>query len=500
MKKLFYILIPALLSITACKNGLDTEPTNFYTQDTYWSTSKQALEGLTGCYQVLASTDFYGGSTPHRWEAMTPNAYNYSNGHASNDFARGIQTGTTLGMNNNLWNGGYKGIGRCNTVIDKVSAMDIDAVLKSRIIGEAKFLRAFFYDKMNVVFGGVPLILSTPDINSHSSLPRNTYEEVLNQILKDLSDAEAALPVSYPASDAGRATKGAALALTARVQLQDKKYPAVVTTIDKLFALNKYSLYSNYNGLFRKANSGNSEIIFDVRFKAPESTHEYDLVMAQYSTQAPLKSLIDVYQMTDGKSIQESTLYNPADPYKNRDPRFAQTILYLGAPWRNRTATSADLHQTGFSFRKFTEYNATTAGTITNSDLNYIVIRYADVLLMYAEAANEVNGPTAAVYNRVNEVRKRPTVNMPELPAGLSKEEMRQAIRLERRIEMAGEMSYFYDIRRWGTIETEMVGPIKDHAGNTIQTRSFDPQRDYLWPIPYTEIDLNPALKQNPKY
>ena len=372
--------------------------------------------------------------------------------------------------------------------------------LKNRIIGEAKFLRAFFYNRINELFNGVPLILSEPNADEHANVPRSSYEEVFNQIIQDLDEAAAVLPVSYPASDDGRATKGAALALKARAMLQQHRYEEVVATTEEIFALNHYELFPDYNGIFRKANEGNSEIIFDIRFKAPEVTNSYDIIMAQYSTQAPVQGLVDVYQMTDGLSIEESGLYDPNNPYVNRDPRFSQSIVYIGAPWRNRTATATDLHQTGYTFWKFTEYNETTAGTIVNSDVNYVEIRYADVLLMYAEALNELSGPTPEVYVAINQIRTRPSVEMPELPMGLNQEEMRQAIRLERRIELAGEGSYFDDIRRWGTIEEEMVGPIYNYQGNVIQTRDFNPTRDYYWPIPFTEIDLNPALEQNPNY
>ena len=182
-----------------------------------------------------------------------------------------------------------------------------------------------------------------------------------------------------------------------------------------------------------------------------------------------------------------------------------QTIAWVGKPWRNRTATAADFHQTGYAFIKYTEYNATSTGTINNSDIPYVVLRYADVLLMYAEAVNELEGPVESVYNAVNEVRGRESVNMPPLPLNLSKEQMREAIQLERRIEMAGEDDYFYAIRRWKTVEKLMNGSvhtssIPPYSGAVIETRTFNPDRDYLWPIPYTEIDLNPNLTQNPGY
>src|SRR5690606_3652766 len=143
---------------------------------------------------------------------------------------------------------------------------------------------------------------------------------------------------------------------------------------------------------------------------------------------------------------------------------------------------------------KFTEYNATTQGTIpaNQSDDNFVVIRFADVLLMYAEALNEVSGPVQDVYSSINKVRQRPSVNMPPLPSGLSQEEMRETIRYERRIELGVELRYFFDIRSWGTLDLLMNHPVYNYKNDLIQIRSFKPNRDYYWPIPYTEIDLNP--------
>lgn len=501
MKQRIYLaLFSTTLFAAGCHKLMDTKPTTFYTQESFWKTRAQAQEGLTGCYQVLIS--FYTGATPFLFETMSPNAFNYTNASSANSFAMGTQTATTTGINSNYWAWAYRGIGRCNTLLDRVPAIEMDEGVKARMIAEAKFLRAFFYNKINTMFSGVPLILETPNLPAHAKLPRNSFTEVLNQILKDLDEAIAVLPSSYPAAEGGRATKGAALALKARILLQNNRYQEVVSTIDALKALNRYSLFANYQGIFKKENEGNAEVIFDIRFKGPELVNEYDIIMAQYSTQAPLQGLVDAYRMTDGKTTSESSLYDPAKPYENRDPRFKQTILYLGARWRNRTATAVDLHQTGYTFRKFTKYNETTVGTIpgAESDVSYIEIRYADVLLMYAEAINELLGPTNDVYAAVNAVRQRPTVAMPALPVGLDKEAMRQAIRLERRIELAGEGSYFYDIRRWKTIDQEMNASIKNYAGKVLGTRSFNPERDYLWPVPYTEIDLNPALEQNPNY
>src|SRR5690625_522217 len=502
MKKLFIYFFSAILAFLSmnCTNVLQTDPTDFYSQDSYWKNGEQVLNALTGCYRVLNDAELYNAQTPFMFDCMSPNAFNYDNQRSAGDIARGVHSATTLGMNDAMWKGCYRGIGRCNTLLSNIDQVEMDADLKSRISGEAKFLRAFFYHRLNVLFNGVPLILEQPNPSEHANLPRNSYEECLNQIILDLDEAISALPISYSKSDDGRATKGAAMALKARVLLQDGQYERVVDVTEEIINMGHYKLFPDYNGIFRKTNEGNEEIIFDIRFKAPDLTNNYDIIMAQYNTQAPVQELVDAYQMIYGKSIHESSLYSPESPYENRDPRFEQSIIYIGVPWRSRTATTADLHQTGYSFRKFTEYNASTVGTITNSDVNYIEIRYADVLLMHAEALNEVSGPTEKVHNSVNQLRQRPSVDMPPLDENLGKDEMREAIRLERRIELAGEGSYFFDIRRWGIIENVMNGPIYDYKGDLIENRKFSAPRDYYWPIPFTEIDLNPNLKQNPGY
>jgi hypothetical protein len=499
-KYFFFILFTFFLM--NCSKKLETNPTSFFSQDNYWTSSQHVLDALAGCYQSLAK-GIFDGSNEFQLENLTPNSFYNGTGDAIVEFVEGRQTATTLGINSRTWSNCYKGIGRCNTVLDNIEKVDMDKNLSSRIIGEAKFLRAFLYQRLNIVFHGVPLILNEPNIETDAKLPRNTYEEVLTQVLKDLDDAIAVLPVSYPKTDDGRITKGAALSMKARVLLQEKKYPEVVNLCKEVFGLNVYDLFPDYGGVFKKANEGNEEIIFDVRYKAPDLTNgDYNIIFAQFQTMSPTRELVDAYEMKDGLTIDKSPLYDPDHPYENRDPRFKQTILYIGMPWRNRTATAADLHQSGYGFWKSTEYNATTQGTIPpdQSDDNFIVIRFADVLLMYAEALNEVSGPVPDVYSSINKVRQRPSVNMPPLPSGLSQEEMREIIRHERRIELAGEARYFFDIRRWKTIEDVMNQSVYDYKNNLLQKRSFNPARDYFWPIPFTEIDLNPNLKQNTGY
>jgi hypothetical protein len=346
----------------------------------------------------------------------------------------------------------------------------------------------------------VPLILETPDQELHGDLGRNDKSDVVTQVIKDLDDAIASLAET---NDAGRATKGAALALKSRVLLYENNWSEAANTAQQVIDLNQYSLFPDYRGLFMLENENNSEVIWDIQFKLPEFGHSYDDAVDRHSNNSPLKSLVDANYMVDGLPISESPLYSTEEPYKDRDPRLYQTVRLMGYMYNGEIDTPQQLDQTGFGAKKFTTYSDSThipeipGG---KSEINPIVIRYAEVLLNFAEAKNEAEGPVESVYNAINQLRRRPSVNMPDLPSGLSKDEIREEIRHERRIELAMEGKYLEDIKRWRTAEIEMNGPTYDWQGNVYEARSFDPNRDYLWAIPTQEIDLNPNLQQNPNW
>ncbi|MDR1381334.1 MAG: RagB/SusD family nutrient uptake outer membrane protein, partial [Tannerella sp.] len=216
---------------------------------------------------------------------------------------------------------------------------------------------------------------------------------------------------------------------------------------------------------------------------------------------APLKELVDKYQMTDGKSIHESQLYDPEKPYENRDPRLHYSITVIGYPYNGKLITKQDVMTTGFGMKKYTSYSDDEEiPYVERSAFNSILIRYAEVLLTYAEARNEASGPDPSVYDALNQVRRREGVAMPDIQPGLTKEQLREAIRLERRIELALEGLYYSDILRWRTAEIENNGTMHDADGVDIVVRKFRPDRDYLWPIPYNQTILNPNLLQNPNW
>ncbi|MGQ8338765.1 RagB/SusD family nutrient uptake outer membrane protein [Sunxiuqinia sp. A32] len=498
MKKIY--IIPIFISIllfSACEDYLITVPSDQYTVENFWSSEEEAQAGLTGVYQVLRG---YHANQILYSSQLSPNSSRFDDPGGWRSLARGVAQ-TTNPLFQSAWDANYRGIGRANTVIDNVNPenlADTDLSVITQIIAEAKYLRAFFYFDLVNKFGGVPLILETPDNAIHGEMGRNERSEVVTQILKDLNDAIAALAND---NDPGRVTKGAALALKARVLLYEESWAEAASTAQLVMDLAKYSLFPDYRGLFMLENENNSEVIWDIQFKLTEFGHGYDDAVDRHSNNSPLKGLVDSYYMTDGMSIQESSMYDSADPYANRDPRLYQTVRLLGNMYNGNIDTEQQLDQTGFGTKKFTTYsdnNQIAEIPGGKSEVNPIVIRYAEVLLTYAEAKNEAEGPVESVYNALNQLRNRPTVNMPDFPAGLTKDEMRQEIRNERRVELAMEGKYLEDIKRWKTAEVEMNGPVYNSEGDVYEVRKFDPNRDYLWAIPSQEIDLNSNLDQNP--
>ncbi|HVU57837.1 MAG TPA: RagB/SusD family nutrient uptake outer membrane protein [Puia sp.] len=526
MNKLFLACISIVLLAGCSKHVLDTQPNNSYTEDTYWTSDKNALAYLSGCYQALMFNGVYGYATPLWEETATPNAYDYGNSDGFSLIALGTQNATNTttgnivtGIISSRWTDAYGGVGRCNTLlanIDKVPVLD--TALRARMKAETKFLRALFYTLLETYYGDVPLILDEPDLAGQANLSRTPRLQVVAQILKDLNEAAPELPAKYSGSDIGRATKGAALGLMARVLLFEasplnnssgdvSKWAQAAAAAQAVMNLSDagYGLFPNYRSLFLPANENKQETVFDVQYSlvSPGLGNSFDLIDRSYNTNAPLLDLVNAYQCTDGLPIDQSPLYDAAHPYANRDPRMSMTIVYPGARYLGAVTTANSPFQfTGYGVKKYSIYDSVASTNLINqagkSETNYMVIRYADILLMYAEAQNEATGPDASVYDAVKQVRLR--AGMPELPAGLTQAQMRDAIHLERRVEFACEGFYYNDIRRWKTAEQVMNATIYNSQGQPIVQRSFDANRDYWWPVPQPQRDLDPNLSQNINY
>jgi len=486
-------MIVTVLLLSCNKSYLNTSPTDTYTEATFWTSQDNALSAVNGCYAVLYHFINY----KLYLDNITPNSYNQS---GQTQLATGTQDPGNVDWFASVWNWNYQGIGRTNDLLAHIDQVDMDDNLKKRIKGEAFFLRALYYEELVSYYGGVPLVLSAPDLVQQAKLPRDPKDKVVSQILSDLDSAALLLPLSYSGSDIGRATKGAARSLKARVLLYEGRWQEAAAVADQVMKLGVYSLFPDYRQLFMEANENNAEVIFDIQYTAPDYVHSLNLNLDLQLNIAPLGDLVNSYLMKDGLPASASSLYNPAKPYDNRDPRLLQTIVVPGYLFKGMISADKRYYSTGFGYKKYTTYddNTTYPTDVVNSALNIILIRYADVLLMYAEAENESAGPDASVYAALNQIRRR--AGMPDIPPGLSQSDMRGVIRLERRIELAGEGLYYNDIRRWHTAEKVMNGPIYNSKGAVIQTRSFNKDRDYLWPIATVTIEQNPNLEQNPGY
>lgn len=522
MKKQVYLFLSVLLlagNFTAC--DLETQPTDSYNQETFWHTATAAKYGLNACYAALRHRGLYGTGVVLWEESATPNAYNYDNRDGWNNIALGTHT-SDAAVFANRWKGAYIGIGRCNLLLNQIDKnRELTSLEIGKMKAEARFLRALYYSVLATYFDKVPLITDEPDIEQ-VHLPRTDRETIIAFLLQELDEISSLLPKTYSnKADVGRATAGAALALKARILLfeasellnpegKTEKWRLAADAAQAVMKLNLYKLYPDYRSLFFMSNENSSECIFDVQFLYPNLTNEIGLTLRQYNNCAPTRNLIDSYWMKDGKPREESIYKNSAD-YTDLDPRFYRTIVYPGSTFMGETVKPDGTNinfkviQTGYTYKKLIEYDEAKVTTF-NYDMeggtNYMVLRYADVLLMYAEAKNELGEMNQEVWEQtIRSIRERAgfsSTSALDYP-GQDPALLKKIIRYERRMELAGEGLYYNDIRRWKTAETEMNGMIYKHDGTTIISRTFNKERDYWWPVPSKELELNPMLQPNNK-
>ena len=434
-----------------------------------------------------------------------------------------------------IWTEQYAAIRKVNRLIEKID--DVPAVNtaqrqgKERMKGEAYFLRSYFYLELFKRYGKVPIIKRVLQISDDLNIPRNTVEEVVDFIADDCDLAIPYLSKENTPNNIGRATQGAAMMIKARAYLlaasplhnannDASKWERAANAAKAIMDLRLYQEDPDYKGLFHKRTASN--IIFQSNLNNGDWVKQM-FIPSMHGTAwiQPLQNLVDVYEMTNGKAINENgSGYDANNPYANRDPRFYASIIYNGAPWKGETVqtyiggldglTSAEgsLTQTGYYLRKLIDENASVSPDYRSGDHYWVYMRYEDVLLMYAEAKNEaLAAPDASVYDAVNIVRTR--LSMPELPIGLNKGQMRTRIRRERQVELAFEGSRFWDIRRWQIGEevmTEAHGMRVVKNGNDftyepflVESRIYKPAFN-LFPVPQSEYNKNNKMDQNKDY
>jgi len=487
MQKVTGIALFAAVLITAqsCKKSFLDEPRQAATPAVqFWKTQDDATKAVNAMYANL-----------REWKniAFAPIAVesvpsdDAEKGSSVNDASffnnfDNYTASSTDGQIADFWAGQYQTINFTNQVLDNVPNISMDANLKNRYLAEAKFIRAYAYFRLVRAFGDVPLRLNVPKDATEYNKPRTPKAEVWAAVEQDLTDAAATLPQSYGAADAGRITKGAALALHAKVAMYQQKWADVLNYTNQVMGLG-YSLFPNYEQLFRTNNENNSESVFEIQ--SDLVTGNGDASNSQYSQVQGVRG-----SNGGGWGFNVPT-QDLANAYEAGDPRRDATIIFRGETTPEGDAIPATGDNPMYNQKSYVPFSMWVSGFNEGVQQNIRVIRYADVLLMNAEAANETGNSAQAIAS-LELVRARARAgNAAILPkvTTTDKAALQAAIWKERRVEFAMEFDRYFDVIRQGR-GTAVFGPKGWKAG-----------KNEVWPVPQAEIDLSAGvLTQNPGY
>jgi hypothetical protein len=513
------LLAAVAVSTAACDRDFLTEvPSDFVAPENFYRNAGDALAAVNSAYASfinlpgpLSSNDYVGRNfwmvAEYPTEVVTSrlSAANerslVDNYHTQFNSAHAYLEG--------IWQAAYAGINRANSVIDRVPGVAMDATRRDQIVAEAKFLRALHYYWLAGLFGGVPLKLNETQSIAGATVARATVQETWAQVAKDLTEAAAVLPQTWPAADYGRVTRGAALTLLGKAYLQSAAtgattadYQRAIDTFRQVLTLG-YLLDPNYASLFDGSNEGSREIIFSFQNVRVDG---YGGRMTEWFS--PITNPQIFAAGAQNQFQGERPFY---DSYNAADVRKAGTWLTsftnggrtITWAWTSGIQTATNYGSTGPAPRKYLDLAAPDGGAEAP---DYVILRYADVLLSLAEAINATAGPTAEAYGFVNQVRARASV--PALTAGLGQAAFMDSLFLERRYELALEMHGTFDNRRnwpWAKarIEAHMAQiTTLNRSPFTSSVTKFDarpiPDKYRLYPIPVRACELSELLTQNP--
>lgn len=553
-------LAGSLALLSACEDWLEIEPKDRFGDTTVWGSEENADMFLNDIYNQLPhlnneiqNLDQYSDNSYVGAEWMNARTTIYTGALSPTSWIPGPWDMWKWGrQNNDDAKGQYERIRSCNLFITKVTESDFSAEYKKERLAEARFLRAWFYHYLWMAYGGVPIITEVLDNNVSTDIfyPRETAQKTFEFIDKELDEIKDDLPPRRSGSDLGRASKGAILTLKGWVELfhaselrnpgKDKKrWEAAAATLKDVIDLQVYHLQPTILDLWTEATNNNDEVIFDFQMSKQNGGRREGLfgpvfvkgVQSSWGNMQPTQELVDDYCMANGLPITDpASGYNKNNPYKNREKRFYQSILYDGSMWQGEeiitrvgvgspneidTSSDSDVTNTGYYTRKTIDESVNGADNLqmSNGMANYIFFRYADVLLMYAEASLEAGDkPTAVEY--LDMVRTRGG-NMPSIddtyPLGITENQLREIIRRDRRIELAFEDKRWWDILRWKICDGENgvmnkpIGGMKiedtngdgvwEYNYHEVGKRTFLP-RMYYQPIPQYVIDKNPVIRE----
>ncbi len=522
---------------------LDRAPQDQISSETFWKSESDVELALNGCYAYVGASvyDAYN-------DAYADNSYGQYPWESN---ATIISAGTIDANMNDGYD--YAGIRRFNYFLDNIDKAPVSEDVKKQYTSEVRVLRAWTYFNMAKKFGAVPLIKNFFINGEDVAIAPTAESEVMDFVISELDAVIGNLPVENVFKS--RVSKAAALALKSRIHLFNNQFAEAASAAQQVMGLG-YELFkvsslsaadladdyaafvdfetaeeeqkfylglASYQKLFWEANEGNVEVIMEVEYM-PESAYEYssgintiylaDNAGGGWSSVTPVQSLVDSYWTIEGEDFVEpskesrAAAYNNGDysaayleEFKNRDTRLYASILFPGAMWNDLqdgfefswNKGGSNISKTGYNYRKMVDPSESAQSGQYKGPQNFPVIRYAEVLLTYAEAKNEASGPSGEIYDALDAIRLRAGMPAIDRAAVASKDALRSLIRNERRIELAGEGLRWDDIRRWG-ISQEVMTSIYSIDGDLAQERRYDPKYIRL-PYPQTAVDRNPNLK-----
>ena len=561
MIKIFSPILLGLLIMTSCKKRdfLEQTVTNTLNEESVFTDSARTMDALVGIYDDIGNFAAHNRFSTSGLAAASDEAESSLQGGGAEFIKWATGSISAINTNNDVWPVCYANIRSVNVFLKNISRSPLSAPLKERVSGEARFLRAWYYFQLVKHFGGV-ILVGDNIYNPDDALPgkRNTYEECVNYITSECDATANILPLVHLSQDYGRITKGACLALKSRILLyaasplfnggqvatdaqlkivtgyaaaDNQRWLKAALAAEDVQNLNAYQLSEDNVtaagfGFYRVFPlRKNTEYILAKMLPLNKDLETfYDPSSRSGSANAfPYQELVDDFGMKNGKPITDPTSgYNPADPYTNRDPRLAYSVLYNGGlrmdrntkkrtPVYTYTGSPDGGSKTGYYVLKMLDSASINVAGFPSTQRCFPLIRYAEILLNRAEALNEFQGPTTVVYDLVSAIRKRAGLVPFQLPAGLTQDQMRQRIRNERRIELAYEEHRFWDVRRWKIAEqtdnrvlngmqvTRLANGTFTYKVIPVRQHSFRPGM-YLFPIPQSEINKSAdgSLLQNP--
>lgn len=478
-----------------CNGKLDLDPIGSISQESFYTTASDAQAAVVACYNAILAYHT-GGSGSNvtgmdMWgDIQSSDAEPHPDGVAWNQIYQ-----YTLQPNNgelaNQWFQIYEGIYRCNQAMEKIPGIQMDEALKSRLIKEAYFLRGWWLLRLGKMYGNAPLVTKTLGIDE-LLIPKSTRQEIFDQVEKDLTEAST-LPDSYDDANLGRATSYAAKTVLAELYLWEKQWAKAKPLLESVINSGRFRLLDSYSALFDGSTENHPESIFEIQYKANTGKN-----LGNFST---------TYSAPNGEGYvpgggwgwirPTKDLVNEYETTPKEDPRLTYSIFRKGDNFEGQVFKDV-VNGTGFAVKKWVISGKTGAEIEQNypwhTSANFALYRYAEVLLMYAEILNETGNPSGAV-GYINKVRARPSVNMPALASNLTKTQVFEAIRHERRVEFSFEGKTAYDLRRWGIAGSFLRS--KDRWQNDVKInpqwggnffKYVDGKNDYF-PIPQSEID-----------